>query len=233
MTARFDAILFDVGGVLVVPDPVAIAAALSPHGGSRSVHDAIMGHFYGTAALEALADELGLDSVESVDRSVYHDAVAGASGVVHTGNAARSLIAIWSPQLWSFPLFESVAAMSLLARRGVPMGIVSNADGQVEAMLRNRGVCQVGPGSGVPVRVVIDSHVVGVSKPNPAIFHAALPAFPGIDVSRIAYVGDTYHNDVLGAAAAGLTPLLYDPFRNREHRNCERLHSLHELLAWV
>jgi ABC-type amino acid transport system permease subunit len=31
VTARFDAILFDAGGVLVVPDPVAIATALAPY----------------------------------------------------------------------------------------------------------------------------------------------------------------------------------------------------------
>ena len=34
MAARFDAVLFDAGGVLVMPDPTVLAPLLSPHGGS-------------------------------------------------------------------------------------------------------------------------------------------------------------------------------------------------------
>ena len=56
------------------------------------------------------------------------------------------------------------------------MGVVSNASGQIEAMLR-RGIAQVGPGDHVDMRVIVDSHVVGVAKPDPAIFDHALPAF--------------------------------------------------------
>ncbi len=41
------------------------------------------------------------------------------------------------------------------------MGVVSNASGQIEAMLA-RSLCQVGPGSHVSMRVIVDSHVVGV-----------------------------------------------------------------------
>jgi hypothetical protein len=36
-----------------------------------------------------------------------------------------------------------------------------------------------------------------------------------------------------GATAAGLVPLLYDPFDDHAHYDCERLGSLHELLAFV
>ena len=48
-------------------------------------------------------------------------------------------------------------------------------------------------------------------KPDPAIFTHALDLL-GLDPSEaIAYVGDTIYNDVRGAEAAGLTPLLHDP----------------------
>ena len=58
------------------------------------------------------------------------------------------------------------------------------------------GVCQVGPGAGVEVRCVVDSHVVGVAKPDPAIFEHAAVHFPGVERSRIAYVGDSVTMDV-------------------------------------
>ena len=48
-------------------------------------------------------------------------------------------------------------------------------------VLRRSGVCQVGPGAGVAVRCVVDSHVVGVAKPDPAIFDHAVAHFAGVD----------------------------------------------------
>ena len=56
------------------------------------------------------------------------------------------------------------------------MGVVSNASGQIEAVLA-RETCQVGDGPHVAMRVIVDSDVVGVAKPDPAIFDHALPHF--------------------------------------------------------
>jgi hypothetical protein len=36
-----------------------------------------------------------------------------------------------------------------------------------------------------------------------------------------------------GAHAAGLVPLLYDPFNDHADYDCERIQSLHQLLDWV
>ena len=62
------------------------------------------------------------------------------------------------------------------------------------------------------MRCVIDSAVVGVAKPDPAIFDHAEVHFPGIARDRIAYVGDSVTMDVGGATAAGLHPILIDPY---------------------
>ena len=64
----------------------------------------------------------------------------------------------------------------------------------------------------MPVACVVDSYVVGVAKPDPAIFEPALSALGLSASSRVAYVGDTVFYDVRAATAAGLTPLLHDPF---------------------
>jgi putative hydrolase of the HAD superfamily len=84
---------------------------------------------------------------------------------------------------------------------GTRIGIVSNASGQIERTLANENVCQVGDGSGVPVLIVTDSHVVGVAKPEPEIFDAAI-AVMHVPRERIAYIGDSYINDVGGARNA-------------------------------
>ncbi|MEK7293209.1 MAG: HAD family hydrolase, partial [Actinomycetota bacterium] len=60
-----------------------------------------------------------------------------------------------------------------------------------------------------------------------------LLASQGISKDRIAYVGDSFVNDVGGALNAGLVPLLLDPYDDHADEDCERIHSLHELLAFV
>ena len=112
----------------------------------------------------------------------------------------------------------------------MPLGVVSNASGQIEAVLRRSAVCQVGPGAGVAVRCVIDSHVVGVSKPDPGIFDHALVHFDGVDRARVAYVGDSVTMDVAGATAAGLHPLLLDPYDDHAGADFDRITSLADLL---
>jgi FMN phosphatase YigB (HAD superfamily) len=133
--------------------------------------------------------------------------------------------------LWRAPLAGSAEALRALNAAGMPVGVVSNASGQIEEILRRSGICQVGAGDHAEVRCIIDSHVVGVTKPDPQIFEFALPFFPGIERSRIAYVGDSIVMDVGGATAAGLTPILVDPYDDAADLvSCRRIRSLLELV---
>jgi putative hydrolase of the HAD superfamily len=110
--------------------------------------------------------------------------------------------------------------------------VVSNASGQIESVLRRVGVCQVGDGVGVPVRCVVDSHVVGVAKPDPRVFAPALDVL-GVPPGRVAYIGDSVTMDVNGARAAGLEPVLVDPYDDHPEADHERVRSLDELLPWT
>ncbi len=59
--------------------------------------------------------------------------------------------------------------------------------------------------------IVIDSDVVGVAKPNPAIFRIALDAC-AVAPERALHIGDIVGADVNGARAAGVRPLHLDPY---------------------
>ncbi len=218
-----DAVLFDAGGVLIVPDPLAVRQHLEPFGASPGDARCIRAHYAGMAAQAAA-------SADHDDWPAYRRAVARTCGVDDTAvdEAADALGRLFSPFLWRRPLLESVAALWRLHRAGVPIGVVSNASGQVEATLAHQGVCQVGTGGGVPVVCVVDSEVVGVSKPDPAIFTPALAAL-GLPAHRVGYVGDSVRNDVGGARAAGLVPFLLDPYDDHPGLDCVRLRSLHDL----
>ena len=123
---------------------------------------------------------------------------------------------------WTHVGTGAVAGLQALAALGLPMGVVSNSDGTVQAELRRLGVCYAPDGQqsdaqrsdapeGVPVGVVIDSAVVGVAKPDPAIFNLALDTLGVPANGTVLHVGDSLRYDIAGAVAAGLQPIHLDP----------------------
>jgi putative hydrolase of the HAD superfamily len=207
-----EGVLFDAGGVLVAPDPVALQTAMGERSDGTLVPLAtiLAGHYLGMQALDEAPEPL--TAGERLDWTHYRRAVA-----VHCGfaddpyRAVERMAEVFSPFLWRFPIDRSILGLWRLHNAGVPIGVVSNASGQIAGVLANIGICQVGPGGGVPVRVVVDSHVVGVAKPDPRIFAPAIEAL-GVDPSKVAYVGDSRRFDVTSARAAGLQPFLLDPY---------------------
>ncbi len=221
-----DAVLFDAGGIFVIPDPHVVSPLLQYYGGSDDLDRYHRAHYAGMAAKSRAG------SPES-DWSVYNVAYVEAVDVhAHeVEEASMVLDRTRSAWLWRYALADSVQALRGLHERSVPIGVVSNATGQIESVLARSKVCQVGEGDGVPVRVVIDSHVVGVAKPDPRIFDFGLEVLPGIDRSRVAYVGDSVTMDVGGARNAGLLPVLLDPYDDHDGADFLRIRSLLDLLA--
>jgi putative hydrolase of the HAD superfamily len=225
VTSRFKAILFDAGGVLVLPDPTVLGPLLAYYGGNPTIDAHRRAHYAGMAARSAAGrgeefwDEYDHTYVRSVGVP-EHDVPAAVIALHCTRNA----------YLWRWPIPESFAALKALAAAGVPLGVVSNASGQIDEVLSRSGVCQVGDGPNVCMRIVVDSHLVGVSKPDPRIFDHALPHFDGIDRRDIAYVGDSVTMDIGAARAAGLHPILLDPYDDHPDADFERITSLLELL---
>jgi len=228
MTQDFDAVLFDAGGVLVAPDPTVLAPLLSFYGATDDLNTYIRAHY------RAMAVKSENQSEEN-DWSKYNDAYVEVVGVDehHRQEASYVLNRTRSAHLWRYRLPGARETLQALHDAGVPIGIVSNATGQIEQILSHAGVCQVGHGQHAPVRCIVDSHNVGVAKPDPRIFDFALPHFDGIDRSRIAYVGDSLVMDVGGSRAAGLRPMLLDPFDDASHHDVERISSLNQLLTLI
>jgi len=220
-TTDFDAVLFDAGGVLVLPDPTVLGPLLAPYGGDPSIAVHRRAHY---AAMAAKSRAMSTETDWDMYDVTYVETVGVRSELVD--HAAEVLNHTRTAHLWRWPIPETLTALGAFADRRVPMGVVSNASGQVEAMLAIAGVCQVGAGRGVPVRVVVDSHVVGVAKPDPGIFEHALEHFREFEPARIAYVGDSVTMDVAGAAAAGLTPVLLDPYDDHPGTDFARVRSV-------
>jgi len=206
---EFDAILFDAGGVLLLPSPEHTGALLEPFGGRTDDATLLRAHFVAAHAMDhARADG------EHAEWPAYYRAYARAAGVssAQEGAAVEEFGTRFDHYFWRRPVEGAAEALSALVERGVPIGIVSNAGGQVEGDLASLGICGLDTPGAAKVVCVVDSYVVGVSKPDPAIFRTALEAL-GLPASpRIGYVGDTVFYDVRASTAAGLSPLLHDPY---------------------
>jgi FMN phosphatase YigB (HAD superfamily) len=99
---------------------------------------------------------------------------------------------------------------------------VSNSDGRVAQALDAAGLRHY-------FDVVIDSALVGLEKPDPGIFRAALEAL-AVAPEEALYVGDLYEVDVLGAQAAGIRAILFAPPAGETMQTCPTTSSIQDLV---
>lgn len=126
--------------------------------------------------------------------------------------------------LWTRVEPGTAEALEALRERGYRLGVVSNADGTVENLLEDAGLRP-------HLDVVVDSHRVGVEKPDPRIFSIALERM-GADADESLYAGDLYAVDVVGAREAGLSAVLVDPLERIDYP-CDSIRSVRELPAYL
>jgi putative hydrolase of the HAD superfamily len=203
------AVFLDVGGVFHLPAEELVRAALRSVGFELPPNVLTRAHYAGMAGHDRFDG-----NHEEVMEPYVEEMVRDLAVPEGQASGARSALfaALTSPGAWAGTLSESIDQLPALAATGVAIGIVSNADGTVEARLREESICQVGPGPGVPVTIVVDSAVAGVRKPDPRIWAPALAA-TGARPEEAIHVGDSLITDVGGAVAAGIRPLHFDPFR--------------------
>jgi putative hydrolase of the HAD superfamily len=212
------AILLDAGGVLLFPSPELLLSPLHAAGLEPSLADLQRAHYRAMAD----CDEPGRTAPGAQWWREYLRDFAAACGVpaAQVDTVAGDIVGLTDGFAWTQVGPGVGEALRGIAALGLPVGIVSNSTGEVEQALRRLDVCHA-PGAdevlpearGINVAVVLDSAVVGVSKPDPRIFTLALDALglPDADRSTIVHVGDSLRYDVAGALAAGIRPLHLDP----------------------
>jgi putative hydrolase of the HAD superfamily len=100
---------------------------------------------------------------------------------------------------WLTPAVDTRSTLVELADAGYRLGIISNWDGTLEAILERRGLLGF-------FEVVIASADVGVAKPHPGIFSYAM-ARARVSPPRVVHVGDDPVADVEGAIGVGVVPV--------------------------
>ena len=222
MSPGVSAILLDAGGVLVFPQPDLVLPPLLAAGVSPDVAALERAHYRAMAIQDVASAEPAAGTWWREYLIGYLAACGVADGAC--GDLATEVAEATRGSAWTHVGTGALAGLRALAALGLPMGVVSNSDGTVQAELRRLGVCYAPDGNqedkeqedketaGVPVGVIVDSAVVGVAKPDPAIFGIALDALGVPAGGTVLHVGDSLRYDVAGALAAGLQPVHLDPY---------------------
>jgi FMN phosphatase YigB (HAD superfamily) len=105
------------------------------------------------------------------------------------------------------------------------IAVISNADGGIERVLSRCGIADC-------FESITDSAIVGVEKPRPEIFAAALKSMQA-HANESLYVGDVYSVDYVGARNAGMEAILLDVAGAYRDREMSRVESLQQLETWL
>ena len=127
----------------------------------------------------------------------------------------------------SFTLFDDVLpTVKTLKEQNLTLGLLSNIDRDMKPVCRELGLEPY-------INFIVTSGDVGVDKPKPPIFLAALER-AGVNASEAVHVGDQYKLDIIGARGVGITPILIDRYDlYSEVSDCPRIHSLTELTDYL
>jgi HAD superfamily hydrolase (TIGR01509 family) len=218
---RPQGVLFDAGGTLVRIHADRLAAALRVRGANpHNLGDAFW------RMLVRLEDDFSPSVGEFWDwwpRWLAN--LANCCGVPARVMAEAFREADQVQNLWDDPLPGAAECLLQLREAGIRLGVVSNADGRIAETLDRAGLAEL-------LDVIVDSTVVGVYKPDPAIFDHALKPL-GLEAAETWYLGDTVAYDAVAADAAGLMSWIIDHAGLHTVDHPRRVRSLAEFTGIV
>lgn len=227
----FKAIYLDVGGTLLFPDPERMRTTMEAlHSESPAVEHWMNSIHRTTARLDATLPH---------NRNLNHDWWGEYFGTllaqlpwkkelpqtIATAFCKRLHQDHRKRNLWSHKAEGADHLLEDLRAKGYFLGIISNSDGRVAAQIAEAGWTH-------HFEFIIDSEVVGIEKPDPAIFRLALTQ-TGHHPEEVLYVGDFEQIDRLGANRAGIAAVIIDPLRLRLSLGGWRIDHLTDLSEWL
>ena len=226
---RLEAVVCDAGGTLIRLDFEWMAEDLARHGFANDAGALRRAEIAGRRAYDAsVAPTAPIGPTPRGDVRAYFGGMLEAAGFPETERPAvvdRFLAREKERGLWCRPMEGAREALDALAAMGLRLGVVSNSDGRAEFHLRNADMRR-------GIEFVVDSHLVGIEKPDPAIFRVALGRL-GTMPERTLFVGDIRSVDEAGARAAEMPFVLLDPYGDYAAGDAPHIPGMHELAGWV
>ena len=157
----------------------------------------------------------------------YQRIVLKEAGINAEEKVVLGLLGMMQQAKMDLVLFDDViAALDVLKKRGLKIGLISNIERDMTATLDKLGLSP-------RLDIVVTSQDASFTKPQPEIFRYALKQV-GIAPGEAVYVGDQYQVDIIGAQKAGMAGILLDrDGYYKEKMDCPKIKSLGELAALI
>ncbi|HEX6186121.1 MAG TPA: HAD family hydrolase [Pyrinomonadaceae bacterium] len=221
------ACVFDAGGTLIHPDWPRLAALTEEFAGRRLGADEMRRAF--GEMLKCVGVGGPTPDGRVIDQTGRHwtfRAMYGGLGLDES--ACETLVGRIDAthaerHVWCGADPEAADVIDEIRRQGLLVAVISNTeDGRVRDSLEAAGLAE-------RFDVIIDSHLVGFRKPDPAIFRHTLELLD-VEPDDAVFVGDSYTHDALAARAVGMRAVLLDPLDLHPEAVCPRIRSLGDLL---
>ena len=222
------AVLFDVGGTLTHPDWQRLAALAREEAG-REFESAELDRVFkdGLREVDACLKRNVPAPFDTTRRNWTFARMFGGLGLAEDAceRLRARLDALHDERhLWCGVDPDAARVLDAIHAAGLRAAAISNTeDGRLEELMRLVNLAD-------RFDFMLDSFVVGLRKPDPAIFSLALERL-GLEPPDAVYVGDSYGHDALPALALGLGAVLVDPLDLHPDSVCPRVSSLGELIA--
>jgi len=228
--SRYKAVFFDVGGTLLKVDPsvgIVYAAYARPFGfiGSSDELDHLFQKEWNkSGGIASLRQKSG----QKIERKFWRELVFQVfepSGGLNDFERYFEIVYEAFARKDHWRVFDDVANSGIfekLKKSGVTLGVVSNWDSRLHAILKSTGLA-------VYFDFILASAEVGSAKPDKKIFIEALRR-SGVIAEEACHIGDEPFADIHGANNAGIDAILID--RNGKHKKNEitKVSSFLELL---
>jgi len=214
---NIQAVTFDVGGTLIRPWPSVghvYGEVAARHGYSNVKPEILNERFSAAWRAKRNFDHSRRAWLELVKQSFV-------------GSLDEAAVQIFFDELYeqfaapaAWRIFDDVRpTLDMLRKRGMKLAVISNWDERLRPLLAGLGLSEF-------FEPIVVSVEVGFAKPSRQIFERAVSLL-GMPARFIIHVGDSFAEDVTGAAAAGLHGILID--RTASRSDGESIRALAEL----
>lgn len=224
------AVCFDAGATLLHPDPPVeeVYGRVFREDGARFSPEALQNALsaaWAQVQAKSAGDRYGGVTGEEGFWRAFLSGVRWSidGGTVSDEAFARLATHFRSPGSWAI-YGDVLPALEELSGRGLKLAVISNWDSHLPRLLDELRLAPY-------FRVVSVSAIEATGKPSPEIFHRTCRRLE-VDPAEALHVGDSIVDDVGGARAAGLSPLLID--RGDRHSGLpEQIRSLRDILGRI
>ena len=230
MLSRYKAVFFDVGGTLLRVEP-SVGEVYAKHarsfgfkGSGEELNSIFQDEWDKLGGIESLGKKSGEKEEKKFWRNLVFQVFKPSGGLNDFEHYFETVYEAFSRKdHWH--VFDDVIGSGIfdkLKKYGVVLGVVSNWDSRLHAILKSTGLANY-------FDFILTSAEVGCAKPDETIFFEALRR-SRVNSQEACHIGDEPRADVQGANNAGIDAILIDRKGKYEKEDFIMARSFLELL---